>query len=297
MNKEPLSLEHREEVMNALANMSGFFSEYSFTNLYLFRSVHRYNLVRDKGNIFIEGFTRDGECYVMPLFDITKISSEEREKLVDWCGTLFPAKEEHIPLFCDECYESMYNLADSDYLYTVEKMAHYPGRYLHKKRNLLKQFLENYEWRAEELTSQNAHHAHTILDIWQEGTSLPKEGTDYFSCKEALDHIEEFGQNGILVFVDNEPAGFLLGENLSQQSYALHFAKGNKKYKGLYQFLFNHFAQSLEGKCSWINMEQDLGIPELRQSKESYFPDTMAHKYRIRIKGKKECGKQQGSQS
>jgi hypothetical protein len=50
--------------------------------------------------------------------------------------------------------------------------------------------------------------------------------------------------------------------------------------------MYNNYAKTLQGSCSWINFEQDLGIQALRQAKESYVPDAMGHKYRVKLKTK-----------
>jgi hypothetical protein len=56
------------------------------------------------------------------------------------------------------------------------------------------------------------------------------------------------------------------------------------RFKGVYQFMYNVFAKELGTEYEWVNFEQDLGIPELRQAKESYQPDKMAVKYRVSLK-------------
>ena len=82
-----------------------------------------------------------------------------------------------------------------------------------------------------------------------------------------------------------EPAGFILGEGLGDSIFALHFAKGLTKFKGIYQFMYNHFAGIMSDRYELLNFEQDLGNPELRHAKSSYRPDRMIHKYRVSLKG------------
>jgi hypothetical protein len=64
----------------------------------------------------------------------------------------------------------------------------------------------------------------------------------------------------------------------------LHFAKGNRKFKGVYQYMFNQFARILPGKYQYMNFEQDLGKLALRIAKSSYHPDQILEKYRLRRK-------------
>ena len=284
MHEQQLTLEHRALVQEALKTNGVPLSEYSFTNLYLFRDVHKYTIVQDGPCAFIKGETRDGHPYAMPLCDLGCFDMEKIRRTAEAVGTIFPVMERDLEHFDPAVFEWSHNIDDSDYLFTVEKMATFPGRHLHKKRNLLKQFLETYSWRVEPLTADRVAEAMSVLNEWQRGTGAEPSASDYYSCAEALTDMPGFILTGELTYVDDKPVGFLLGEQITRDTYALHFAKGITRYKGLYQFMYNHFAKGLEGTCEWINFEQDLGIQALRQAKESYVPDLMEHKYRVRLR-------------
>jgi hypothetical protein len=123
-----------------------------------------------------------------------------------------------------------------------------------------------------------------ILNAWQEELGLAKEETDYFPCVEAIEKKEDLGLCGIIYYVDEEPAGFILSEPLSEDTLALHFAKGMRKYKGLYQYMYNSFAKILSPKYEHLNFEQDLGLVALKAAKSSYIPDMLLKKYRVGIR-------------
>jgi uncharacterized protein len=282
MPRTRLELSHREVIQKILTDMKVSFSEYSFTNLYLFRDIHKYFINDFDGYTFIEGITRDGREYSMPLFAADDAAMVLLEKMLDEGRMIFPINETLAMHFKEKGYDVEYKEEDSDYIFTTDKLATYPGRYLHKKRNLMKQFMEQYSWYTNSINAENIHEALTILEQWQKDTGLSSEETDYLSCKEALVHFDDLGLSGTLYYAEGSLAGFLLGDKISNDTYALHFAKGLTKYKGIYQFMYNVFAKELEKECSFINFEQDLGIPSLKQAKESYQPDQMAHKYRIK---------------
>lgn len=284
MHREKLGLSHRDIIMGSLSESQLPFSEYSFTNLYLFRDVHDYHVSTFNNLILIDGITRDKNHYAMPLFDILSIGKENLDSILIEHGMLFPVHSEQIEKLDPSSYEWNYSPDDSDYLFTKGKLIDYPGRNLHKKRNLLKQFLTGYEWRSEPLDNTKHADAFLLLDAWQTATGMPDTATDYLSCREAIIRMKEFNLSGEIIYVDDTPAGFVLGEMISRNVFALHFAKCNTHFKGIYQFIYNHYAKLLPQTCEWINFEQDLGIPALRQAKETYEPDIMAHKYRLKIK-------------
>jgi hypothetical protein len=76
----------------------------------------------------------------------------------------------------------------------------------------------------------------------------------------------------------------VLGEELNEETFVLHFAKARTKFKGVYQFMFNNFAKILPPKYQYLNLEQDLDKENLRVFKSSYVPDVMLKKARVRLR-------------
>ncbi|TCK61855.1 hypothetical protein OF66_0632 [Seleniivibrio woodruffii] len=279
----PISLEQKPLLEPKLKSVNIPVSEYSFQNLYLFRGNHDYHVFDFEGFTFIQGTTYDSKTHIMPACDLRDVPVETLKKLQERCDFFFPVFEEWAEFFRQHGVELTYQDGDTDYIYTSVKMSTYAGRKLHKKRNLLKQFTERYSATAFMITKDNIKDAFYILDEWQNQADLPKEQTDYKACHEALTLYKELGICGGIYYADKQPAGFILGEELTDNTYVMHFAKGITKYKGIYQFLYNDFASILPKRYEFINFEQDLGSTALRVAKTSYVPDVLVKKYRMRF--------------
>jgi hypothetical protein len=61
--------------------------------------------------------------------------------------------------------------------------------------------------------------------------------------------------------------------------FGIHFEKGIDEYKGIYQYINQNFAASLDEHYVYINREQDLGDEGLRQAKMTYRPIGFVRKY------------------
>jgi hypothetical protein len=108
--------------------------------------------------------------------------------------------------------------------------------------------------------------------------------TDYHAAREALERMEELSLCGGIWYTERQPSGYILGEELTDDTYTLHFAKGLTRYKGIYQYIFSSFASILPGSYEHLNMEQDLGREALRHSKESYYPEMKLRKWRVSVR-------------
>jgi len=283
MRIEKLSLDHKDLLAPLLRAITVPLSEYCFANLYLFRESHGYEVLSD-GDIFVKGRTYDGFTYLMPTRPAVQLDQARLKELLQSVDLLFPVPEEWLAAFDPGRYEVSFHEGDADYLYTVEKMSSLAGRKLHKKRNLLKQFVEGHRHEAMPLTTARLDDARLILDAWQQESTLDRGGTDYGPCREALDRYEELVLCGGIYYADGEPAGFVLGEEVNDDTYVLHFAKALTKFKGVYQFMFNNFAKILPPKYIYLNLEQDLDKENLRVFKSSYVPDALVKKARVRLR-------------
>lgn len=283
MKRESLSLAHKDILQARLKGIGCSISEYSFANLYLFRDAHNYEVLFDK-EIFIRGVTYDRHRYLMPTFDIKELDLNYLIGMMQQADFLFPVDESWLDIFDERVFAFTAKEGDMDYVYNTEKMKTYRGRRLHKKRNLMKQFLEEYSHREFALTQDKVKDALEILEQWQSESSMSGAQTDYSPCKEALELNEELCLCGIVYYANEEPAGFILGEELNHETFVLHFVKAKKKFKGIYQYMYNSFANLLPVKYKYLNYEQDLDREALRLAKSSYLPDIMIKKYRVSLK-------------
>ena len=285
MKIEKLAFLHKDLLSQRLRTITVPLSEFTFANLYLFRTNHEYEVVFDHDqNIFLRGKTYDGHVYLMPTVDVRTLDIALLRGLLRDVEFLFPIPEEWTSIFNPDEFEITFSEGDQDYVYTVEKMSTLKGRDLHKKRNLLKQFLELYVHDARPLTNDRLDEARFILSDWLAETGMRKEDTDFRPCLEALERYEELVICGGIYYADNEPAGFVLGEELNAETFVLHFAKARTKFKGVYQYMFNNFAKILPLKYKYLNLEQDLDKENLRIFKSSYAPDMMLRKARVSLK-------------
>ena len=289
MTRTPLNLSHKGIIDARLDAIGMHLSEFSFPNLYLFRKTHEYEVVETDHGFFISGLTYDKKRYIMPLMSPEKAAEgcfdELKELLKDGVADfVFPVPQAWLCCFGEDEFEREYSPNDSDYLFFTEKFKTYPGKKMHKKKNLLNQFLKYEDALLVPLTDDVLDEAKEILELWQHTSPQELSASDYHQCLEALEKRDELGLTGAMAFADGKPAGFILGEALNDDTFTIHFAKADIGFKGSYQFLFSRFACDFCPEYEYINLEQDLGSEGLRKTKESYRPDLMAHKYRISLK-------------
>ncbi len=283
MRVEKLGLEHQTILDEAFNKLNVKLVEYSFSNCYLFRREHNFEVVINS-NLYIKGKTRDGHSYIMPTVRLKDISIYDLFETTQEVDFLYPIPDEWMNDISPSLVaDASYLEADSDYLYTLDKIQNYPGRYLSGKRNLVHQFVDHYSYTSFPLTPERKDDAQIVLDLWQTQMKEDKADNDYFPCQDALGLIERLNMSGKIYYIDNKPVGFTLGNPISEETYDLHFVKADKSYKGIYQFINQDFAKTLDGKLIYINFEQDLGNPALHQSKNSYMPDKLLVKRRLKL--------------
>lgn len=278
---EKLDLHHKDKLFLRLKKVNTMISEYSFANLYLFRRAHNYEILEDK-EIYIKGITYDGKNYIMPTVPFNELDLKKVEKISAEVDFIFPLDYQWLTeIETKYCITS--NPNDTDYIFTVDKMSTFKGRNLHGKRNLLKQFTENYSCTIKPLIDENKKDAYYIVEKWQEAIGESPEETDFHANIEAIEFCDELVICGLIYYISDKPVGLIMGEEIRPDTFAIHFAKALKGYKGVYQYIYNSFANMLPKKYEYLNFEQDLGKPSLRQAKSSYEPDIMLHKYRLTL--------------
>ena len=174
-----------------------------------------------------------------------------------------------------------------DYVYRVEDLSGLAGRRFHKKRNQVKQCLEAHECMHEKITEQNLPECVDFQERWCKARQCGAEPglcRENLAVREMLEHYRELGLFGSAVRVDGRIEAYAVGEELSPGTAVCHFEKGMPGVQGLGQLINQWFAGYSLGDYEFLNREQDMGIPGLRQAKESYYPHHMVEKFKVILK-------------
>jgi hypothetical protein len=169
-----------------------------------------------------------------------------------------------------------------DYVYRVRDIAELAGRRYHKKRNLVKQCLEAHRCEYEPIARKNLGECLDMQHRWcrvRECGRDPGLCAEYLAVREALAHYEDFQLIGGAVRIDGRIEAFAIAEELSPGTAVCHFEKAMPGIQGLGQVINQWFSKHSLGGFEFANREQDLGVPGLRQAKESYYPDHMVEKF------------------
>jgi uncharacterized protein len=277
----PISLEMRDALYPALNMITAGISEFTFSNLFLFRHTYGYRVSRVPGKTFIIEGSKAGKSFFYVPCDLPE--KAVLEKLMEGHDYLKNLSESQADAHRAALESWGYAVAEDrdnfDYVYLRSDLAELSGKTYHKKRNLVNAFINSYSYAQKPLRRDNVHDAMHVLEGWRVAKGY--DG-DYAASSEALERFETLGMRGCVYYVDGQPAGWCLGEPLARgRMFAIHFEKAREEYKGIYQFINQAFAQALPSYFKHINREQDLGDEGLRQAKMTYRPSGFVNKYRV----------------
>jgi hypothetical protein len=282
METKPIELADRALVTSRLRRFPPQTSEQTFTNLYVWR-YHRPVRLAEVGGALLFLELRGEEWWVLgpPAGD------------VDPARLVKPLREAGITAFrkitadvADALRAAGLQVAadpdNSDYVYARRDLAELAGRKYHRKKNLVNRCLSAYECEYCEVTPDVLDEIEDMNDRWAASRDLePSQGLaeEYWALREAFDHFEDFELIGGAVRVAGRIEAFSLGEALNETTAVVHFEKAMGEFQGLYQVMNQWFCRHGLAPFEFVNREQDMGIPGLRQAKESYHPHHMVDKF------------------
>lgn len=177
--------------------------------------------------------------------------------------------------------------AFAEYLYHTEKIAAYAGPDLAKKRREVRKFEKLYggRMRIEPLTSHNLPQTMAYQQNWFEDNNsrnMPSEHSlelEHRKIRLDAEHFWELDLEGIILYIDDEPAGYAYGTLLPGGAFDVMVLKGTLNYRFIWRVILQELAKRVKGHAKLLNLEEDLGLAGLRENKESYQPCTLLQKY------------------
>ena len=282
----PISLDMRAELHPWFLSLEAGLSEFTFSNIYLFRHNYNYKLSRfAEGKYLIIGTKNGRTFFSAPWGPPAMPVVQELLEQVDYYKNLNKSQATELR---DQLLAAGLQLIEDrdnfDYLYDSTEMATLEGKRFHKKRNHIHQFFAQYptgfEGRMMTSSPEDTAAALELLERWQ---STREDRSDYLPSQDALHLRDELQLTGRIWTLNGRTVGFAQGEPTQLgRAFTIHFEKADgHEYKGVYQAIFFDWAGYLKEQYALINREQDLGDPGLRQAKETYRPVAFVRKYRV----------------
>ena len=283
----PLEMDVRPLVMDYLRRFPPEVSELTFTNLFVWRKWRPVWLLEQDGLLALicGGHDSEGRHVLGPTLGGNPDPLALRSAVPDLMGyiripetTAGFLRQAGLTVTPDE--------DNSDYVYRTADLAELKGEKYHKKRNLVAQCLETHNCRYEALTRKLIPDCIASLDQWcfaRREDLTPELAAEYQAIREMFTHYEQLELSGGAVLVNGCVQAYAVGEALTPTTAVCHFEKAASEVKGLGQVINQWFAANAVRQFEYVNREQDLGIPGLRHSKQSYYPHHQVHKFIARF--------------
>ncbi|MBR2749887.1 MAG: DUF2156 domain-containing protein [Clostridiales bacterium] len=241
----------------------------------------------------------DGGGYSSPfmLMPLGKLSSEKIEKIVRAVRPVFDEKGWKFRILDIEdsaksTFEKSgiaakmdYKEDSSDYFYDAELLRTLAGKKYSKKRNHWSKFLRTYpDYSYEQLSPEIFDECLRLVRFWASEKGIDIADTsesDYYMIKRMFDHWDELQARGGAIRIDGKIVAFSIGSVGKEEIGFIHFEKADIRYDGLYAAINKLVLENEFPEVRFVNREEDLGLPGLRKSKESYFPIEKIRKWRF----------------
>lgn len=168
-----------------------------------------------------------------------------------------------------------------DYIYLRKDLTELKGKNYQPKRNHVNKFKKAYEYEYLPLTVPLLPACLDFESRWctTHGSERQEElQNERRAIAYAVEHYDELGLCGGAITVNGEMAAFTFGFPLTHDTFDIQFEKANTRIDGAYSIINQEFARRLPEQYTYVNREEDLGIPGLRQSKLSYRPAFLLEK-------------------
>lgn len=169
----------------------------------------------------------------------------------------------------------------ADYLYRTTDFVALSGKKYHRKRNHIRQFAK-YGAVFSEMTPNDfdacisfAAHSYNAKEGYTDASSVVEQ----YAIHTFFSHFAELELKGGVLRVDGNVVAFSIGEPICSNVFGVHIEKADTSYHGAFPAMAQQFAAHFAMDYTYLNREEDLGIPGLRKSKLSYYPEILLEKW------------------
>jgi hypothetical protein len=252
-------------------------SEYAVSGGFLFVRFY----VEEKGRRHLAYMFPVGDGDLKPAIDLLEKDAESMGYSLLILGVTPESKNKINTLYPDS-FTYIRERDYFDYIYLREDLATLKGKKFQPKRNHINKFQKQYEYTYMPVRRDLVSQCMEVERIWCRANLNEDDRDDlaheHRSMTFAMNHFDELELSGGAIVVDGTIVAFTYGSPVNRYTFGIHVEKADVRYEGIFSVINREFASRIPAQYRYINREEDLGIPGLRQSKLSYHPAILLEK-------------------
>jgi hypothetical protein len=185
-------------------------------------------------------------------------------------------------------FEAVNDPGLANYTYAARDLSQLAGGHYRSKRELIHRGRRRHAWALDPLAAGDRADCLDILNRWAGDKEEPDDSreNEVAATMAAIDQLPRFGCEGLMLRSAGKPVGFSIFERLNPETAVVHFEKADRAYAGSFESLVQETAKVIASEgYAFINREEDLGLPGLRQNKMSYRPAKILPAYILKYRG------------
>lgn len=290
----PLSLADKSWIDRHVFEENSRSADFNFGNMFLWDGRYRQMVADDDRHLVTLCCAYEHPVFPFPIGcgDLAPVLADMRDYAA---ANGFPLvikglEERHVALvnaLFPGCFDCTEDRDYADYLYSADKLISLAGKKLHGKRNHINRFTAEHDWSFRDLTPELFPDCLALLARWAEDADNAAGTVDgeHAAIARAFEYYDALGLLGGALFAEGELVGFTVGEKISADAFDVHFEKARADLNGAYPTVNREFVKLVRERypeIAYINREDDMGLENLRKSKESYDPDILLRKFTVR---------------
>lgn len=295
MLENRITIEERPILEEYLRGFEYGTSGLSFTSLYMWRNINDFSWQIIGDYLCIAGLshleTDKEEPFLFPpltingAYDSKSLNAtiKEAKKIFESKGYIFSIRlmpfhmMDILEQACPDEFRFFDDRPNYDYVYRTQDLIELKGRDYHSKKNHLNFFLNHYPYEYVTLTSSMADQAMQFIREFNVRKNLADHEMELLKMEEramvdVFNNLEAVGYLAATIIIDGKIEALSIGGRINGNTVTVHVEKANTAYRGLYQLINNEFCRHVASNVTYINREEDMGIPGLRKAKLSYKP-------------------------
>lgn len=286
-----LNISHKKDIKKITAKFEPY-SDFNFTSLFAWNTTDTTTISDLNGNLVVHmpDYITGKAIYSILGNSLIDESLIELLKITDKLSMVPKITVESI--VNKDKFKITPQRDHHDYIYKVTDQAKLPGRKYRGKRKRINKFLranlDSLHLRKASLSNPDDRKIiYKIFEEWviERNRTIEEAKSEGAALDRLLKNYSHFDLMYVLIFLDGQCVGYSINEILNDEFAICHFQKAKLKFEYIDIFLSSLVAKELQHRgIEFINWEQDLGIPGLRELKQSYLHDHFLKKYSVELK-------------